>query len=142
MDIQNLIPVLSFLAALLAALYAKWASNEAKRSNDVAFLTHKIEIYKEFLALKNAVLQRSEGINTADTSKFYFPHIYSEFFYSESTHNKIKQYFEICFEIADSSQREPKVDELKRKERKLVVEVEQLMKSELKAAVKRRSWLV
>lgn len=142
MDISNWIPELSFLAALLAALYAKWASNEAKRSNDVAFLTHKIEIYKEFLALKNAVIQRSERINTADTSKFYFPHIYSEFFYSEPTHNKIKQYFEVCFEIADTSEDQPKVDELKSKERKLVVEVEQLIKSELKAAVKRRSWMI
>jgi hypothetical protein len=131
-----------FLYYLLAALYAKWASYEAKRSNDVAFLTQKIEIYKEFLALKNAVIQRSERINITDTSKFYFPHIYSEFFYSESTHNKIKHYFEICFEIADNSEGHTKVDELKRKEKKLVVEVEQLMKNELKSAVKRRNWMV
>jgi hypothetical protein len=79
MDTSTWIATLSFLVALLAAIYARWASFEAKRSNDLAFHTNKIEIYKEFLVLKYAILQREENISYEDTKKFYFSHLYSEF---------------------------------------------------------------
>lgn len=142
MDTSTWFAALSFLAALLAAIYARWASFEAKRSNDLSFHTNKIEIYKEFLALKYAVLQRDENINYEDTKNFYFPHLYSEFFFSEQTHNKIKQYFETCFDIAGKPTDASRLEELRKKERELVTEVEKLIKGELKIAVKRRNWLV
>lgn len=142
MDTSTWIASLSFLVALLAAIYARWASFEAKRSNDLAFHTNKIEIYKEFLALKYAILQREENISYEDTKKFYFSHLYSEFFFSEQTHNKIKQYFDTCFDIAGKPINASRLDELKKKEKELVAEVEQMIKSELKIAVKRRNWLV
>ena len=142
MDTSTWIAALSLLAAMLAAIYARWASFEAKRSNDLAFHTNKIEIYKEFLALKHAILQRNENINYEDTKKFYFPHLYSEFFFSEKTHNKIKHYFDTCFYIAGKPIEKSKLEELKKQEIELVNEVEELIKGEIKVAVKRRSWLI
>lgn len=141
MDTSTWIAFASFLVALLAAIYARWTSFEAKRSNDIAFHTNKIEIYKEFLALKHAILQRDEKITYEDTKKFYFPHLYSEFFFSEQTHNKIKQYFDICSEIVGNPDPE-KLENLQKNERELVIEVEKLIKGEIKIAVKRRSWLL
>ena len=142
MDISTWVAALSFLAALLAAIYARWASFEAKRSNDLAFHTNKIEIYKDFFELKHAILQRDENINYKDTAKFYFSYLYSEFFFSPGTHCKIKEYFDICFKIAGKPIELSELNELKKKESELVKEVEQLIKAELKVAVKRRSWLV
>ena len=118
MDTSTWIATLSFLVALLAAIYARWASFEAKRSNDLAFHTNKIEIYKEFLVLKYAILQREENISYEDTKKFYFSHLYSEFFFSEQTHNKIKQYFDTCFDIAGKPIDASRLDELKKKEKR------------------------
>lgn len=142
MDLSAWLAVLSFLAALLAALYARWASFEARRSNEQAFHTNRIEIYKEFLALKYAILQRGDAVDHEDTRKFFYPHLYSEFFFSSATHEKIKRYFDVCFQMADKSLENDDLAKLKKEERDLVGDVETLIKKELKVAVGRRNWLI
>lgn len=142
MDITLLIAILSALAALLAAVYARWASVEAKRSNELSLLTNKIEIYKEFLALKYAVQQKAETLTYEDTSKFYLPHLYSEFCFQKKVHEKIVEFFDVCFEIAQKSEDRTTQRSLLERVRTISKDAEDMIKRELKVAMKKRSWIL
>ena len=50
---SDYIALAAFFAAALAALYARWAANEAKRANEISLHIHKVEIYEEVLSFSD-----------------------------------------------------------------------------------------
>lgn len=53
MSQSDYIALAALAVALLAALYARWAANEAKRANDISLHVHKVEIYEEVLSFSD-----------------------------------------------------------------------------------------
>ena len=53
MSHSDYIALAALAVALLAALYAKWTANEAKRANEISLHVHKIEIYEEVLSFSD-----------------------------------------------------------------------------------------
>jgi len=53
MNQSDYIALAAVAVALLSALYARWASNEAKRANDISLHVHKVEIYEEVLSFSD-----------------------------------------------------------------------------------------
>lgn len=53
MSQSDCIALAAVAVALLAALYARWAANEAKRANDISLHVHKVEIYEEVLSFSD-----------------------------------------------------------------------------------------
>lgn len=53
MNQSDYIALAAVAVALLSALYARWAANEAKRANDISVHVHKVEIYEEVLSFSD-----------------------------------------------------------------------------------------
>lgn len=53
MSQSDYIALTAVAVALLAALYARWTANEAKRANDISLHVHKVEIYEEVLSFSD-----------------------------------------------------------------------------------------
>lgn len=53
MSQSDYIALSAVAVALLAALYARWTANEAKRANDISLHVHKVEIYEEVLSFSD-----------------------------------------------------------------------------------------
>lgn len=148
MNISDLIALGSFLVALLAAVYARWAWREARRANDIAAHAKRMEIYKAFDALRFAMVQKADSISHEDVGRFYFPSRDSEFYFSPDVHDKVRKYFEICFGLAEwnskKTRRNPTGDELHQlhkgqdrllsEEAALSKEIDAVLRGELKIA--------
>ena len=50
---SDYISLAALAVAVLAALYARWAANEAKRANTISLHVYKIEIYEEVLSFSD-----------------------------------------------------------------------------------------
>ena len=152
MSLSDLIAILSFLGAVLAAVYARRASLEAKRANDLAAHSNKIEIYKAFRALHFSVLEKGTGIEHADVGRFYHPSQEAEFYFSSpETAEKVMAYFKLCFQLAETKRKLSRThltqeqieelwleqDKIFEEEARLSSDVERLLKSEIHGAVKR-----
>lgn len=105
MDMSDIIAFGSFVVAILAALYARWAWSESKKANDIAIHGKQMEIYKSFDSLRFAMLQKACSITHEEVGKFYFPTRDSEFYFNEKIHKKVEEYFETCFELAEWSRK-------------------------------------
>lgn len=53
MNQSDYIALAALAVALLAALYARWAANEAKRANEISLHFKKVEIYEEVLSFSD-----------------------------------------------------------------------------------------
>lgn len=53
MSQSDYIALAALAVAVLAALYARWAANEAKRANEISLHVHKVEIYEEVLSFSD-----------------------------------------------------------------------------------------
>jgi len=53
MNQSDYIALAAVAVALLSALYARWAANEAKRANDISLHVHKVEVYEEVLSFSD-----------------------------------------------------------------------------------------
>lgn len=92
MDIHDWIALLSFLGALLSALYARWTFNEARKANNIAIHHHQKEIFDAFNTLRDEINQLGENFNLEALSK-YSAHAYTaDLYLSNYLSCQIKQY--------------------------------------------------
>lgn len=104
------IDVMDFLAiliAILSALYARWASSEAKRANEISLSAQRKEIYDAFFDLKMHMQQKAEDADAVEVSKFYRPSKNAKFFFKKDLAEKISRYFDACFSIGDIHRNNP-----------------------------------
>lgn len=101
MNAAELIALGSFLAACLAALYARWVWREARKTNDIALHERKLQVYKAFEALRFAMFAKADSIGHADTAGFYSHSRDSEFYFTPEVYEKLRQYFDTCFQLAE-----------------------------------------
>lgn len=147
------IAALSFLAALLSALYARWVWGEARRTNLLALHTNRIEVFRAFHKLRQSVQEQSVSVEVQHVAQFFHPSRESKFYFSEAkTSQLLARYFDTCFALAEQSQKlaRPHLTEAERKsiydqqdilsehEQSLFSETEKQLEKELCHAVKRR----
>lgn len=89
------------LVASLSALYARWAWSEAKKANKISMHGHKKEIYDAFYDLKMHMEQNADLAEQKNISKFYYGSRNARFYFCKKIADKLKDYFEQCFYIAD-----------------------------------------
>lgn len=85
--------------SLLSALYARWASNEAKRANEIALHVHKVEIYEEVVSFSDCfrgllsvpTAQRLEAFRKKAVQR-------AELYLSNETYLQLKAIYEHCNE--------------------------------------------
>ena len=154
MDQSSLIATLSFLAALLAALYSRWVWSEARRTNLLALHTNRIAVFRAFHRLRQSVQARGVGIEHDLVDPFYQFARESKFYFSETkTSELLAKYCVACFELAEVSRKlersglaeaerehlHDRQDAMSDLEQSLFSETEKQLESELCHAV-RRGW--
>ena len=148
----SLLALLSFLGAVLAALYARWTWYEAHKANDLAVHSNRVEIYRALNDLRYAVQSKGVGVKTSDVVPFFRPSKEARFYFSnQETSKKLTEYFDTCFALAECSRKleRPNISqdqraEIQREQDKfsgleesLFPEVVRLVEEELSNAVKR-----
>lgn len=147
------IAALSFLVALLSALYARWVWGEARRTNLLALHTNRIEVFRAFHKLRQSVQEQGVSVEVQRVAQFFHPSRESKFYFSEAkTFQLLVRYFDTCFALTEQSQKlaRPHLTEAERKslsdlqdilserEQSLFSETEKQLEKELCRAVKRR----
>ena len=102
MDMSNWIALLSFLAALLAALYARWAATAARRQNEIAIHNEKLKIFKAVLDFRSKLTAYGTDVPERDLYLELFPHVQlAEFYYDDVTTATLNTFFECLREMID-----------------------------------------
>ena len=104
MDTSDWIALLSFLGALLSALYARWTFNEAKKANKIAIHQHQIEIFDSFTDLMSEIHQLGENFSLETLNKFSARAYTADLYLSNELSSKIKQYNQFAHNIYLRSQ--------------------------------------
>ena len=123
-DISAWIAALSFLAALLAALYARWVWGEARRTNQLALHANRLEVYRAFHRLRQAIQENALGVPAQRVGEFLQLTRESKFYFSDpKTSELIEEYFKMCFDLTQQF-RKINRDNLTESERKVIEEVQ------------------
>jgi hypothetical protein len=102
METNNWIALLSFLAALLAALYARWAATAARRQNEIAIHNEKLKIFKAFLDFRSKLTAYGADVPERDLYLDLFPHVQlAEFYYSAAANLELNKFFTCLREMID-----------------------------------------
>lgn len=104
MDVSDWIAFLSFLGALLSALYARWTFNEAKKANNIAIHQHQIEIFDSFTDLRSEINQLGENFNLETLNKYSARAYTADLYLSNKLSSKIKTYNHFAHKIYMRSQ--------------------------------------
>lgn len=100
METNNWIALLSFLVAVLAALYARWAATAARRQNEIAIHNEKLKIFKAFLDFRTKLTAYGTDVSERDLYLELFPQVQlSEFYYSGAVHIELKKFFDCLSEM-------------------------------------------
>jgi len=149
--VPDLIVILSFLGAVLAALYARWAWYEAKRTNELSVHSNRMEIYRALHNLRFSVQTHGAGIEAHHVAPFFHPSREARFYFSNTeTSQKLAEYFDTCFDRiqctrklsrsnlsdADIQKLHDEQDFLVEREQTLFREAEKQVEKELYGAVK------
>jgi len=105
METNTLIALGSFLAALLAALYARWAATAARRQNEIAIHNEKLKIYKAFLDFRSKLTARGDDVPERDLYLELFPHVQlAQFYYTDAASAELNTFFGCLREMIDLKQ--------------------------------------
>lgn len=99
MNQSDYIALAAVAVALLSALYARLAANEAKRANDISLHFHKVEIYEEVLSFSECF----RGLFTVPSAERLeaFKHKAvqrSEIYLSKEVHVQLQEIYAHCSE--------------------------------------------
>jgi len=97
--LSETIAIIAALITLLSALYARWSWKQAKRSNEINTLQHKIDIYDAYHSLKMYMTQKAEFAEIEEVTKFYYP-LRSAEYYLPKIYSNIKIFQESCLAVA------------------------------------------
>jgi hypothetical protein len=154
MDTSSWVAAASLLAALLSALYARWMWGEARRTNFLALHTNRIDVFRAFNSLRQAVQEQGNRVELQRVSAFFHASQESKFYFSEpKTSQLLGQYFDTCFALTEQARKlarphlteaernsiEEQQDILSAQEQALFAETEKQLEKELCGAV-RRKW--
>lgn len=98
---SDVIAIVAALIAALSALYARWASIEAKRANEISLLGHRKAIFDAFFELKMHMEQRGTRPEMEHVSKFYYPSRDAAVYFEKELSEKVSSYYSKCFKVAD-----------------------------------------
>lgn len=97
---SDLIAIVAVIISGLSALYARWASSEAKRANEISLLSHRKAIYDAFFELKMHMDQQAMRAQMEQVSKFYYPIRDASVYFEKSLSEKVAQYYSQCLNVA------------------------------------------
>ena len=154
MDTSSWLAALSGFTALLSALYARWTWGEARKANLLALHSNRIEVFRAFNSLRQAVQEQGLSIERQHVLRFLHPSHESKFYFAEAkTSELLVQYFDTCFALTEQANKfsrsfqvdadrqllESEQDKLSEQEQSLFNEAKQQLEKELYHAV-RRKW--
>ena len=128
----------AILVAALSALYARWAWSEAHKANKISLHGHKKEIYDAFFELKMHMDQKADLAEIEHIHKFYYGSRNARFYFCGNIADKLKNYFDQCFYIADLNStkitNEKRFDLMEKAKvaKALSVEIEKLISEDIK----------
>ena len=94
---SDYIALAALAVALLAALYARWAANEAKRGNDISLHVHKVEIYEEVLSFSDCFRGLFNVPTEARLETFRKKAVQrAEFYFSKEVHLQLQEIYTHC----------------------------------------------
>jgi hypothetical protein len=97
MSQSDFISLAALAVALLAALYARWAANEAKRANEISLHIHKVEIYEEVLSFSNCFRGLFNVPTEARLETFRKKAVQrAEIYLSEKVHLQLQEIYAHC----------------------------------------------
>ena len=133
MSISDLLAFAAMLVAALSALYARWTWCEAIKANRISLHQHQKHIYDAFFKLKMHMTEQADLAEISSVTKFYYSSRNAPFYFEASLAQKLKDYYDQCFFIANSNSKKVNIDkrfELMEKSKlaaKLAEEIEPLM---------------
>lgn len=95
LDAGDLIALLSFLAACLAAVYAKATVKAAERANEIELHSEKLKTYKGIVGIQS--LLRAKGIHFSEYD-FWIKYEYvelTEFYFNKALAQRVAEYFDL-----------------------------------------------
>lgn len=97
MSQSDYIALAAVAVSLLAALYAKWAANEAKRANEISLHIHKVEIYEEVLSFSDC-FRGLFAVPTAERLETFKKKAVqrAEIYLSKEVHLQLQEIYEHC----------------------------------------------
>ncbi len=97
MSQSDYIALAALAVALLAALYARWAANEAKRANEISLHVHKVEIYEEVLSFSDC-FRGLFSVPTAERLEAFKKRAVqrAEIYLSKAVHLQLQEIYEHC----------------------------------------------
>ena len=97
MSQSDYIALAALAVALLAALYARRAANEAKRANDISLHVHKVEIYEEVLSFTDC-FRGLFSVPTAERLETFKKKAVrrAEIYLSKEVHLQLQEIYEHC----------------------------------------------
>lgn len=101
LEFFDLIAIVGALISGLAALYARWAWNEAKRANELSLLEHRKAIFDAFFHIKRHMTQKGQFASLDEVSRFYYPSRDASIYFEEGLAENISNYYSACFKVAD-----------------------------------------
>ncbi|MDO6526949.1 hypothetical protein Q4519_14780 [Motilimonas sp. 1_MG-2023] len=102
LNVSDLVAIISLLVAALSAIYARRATIEASRANEISLLTHRESIYDAFLDLKMHLQHKGYKAELSEVTKFYcsLKSVKRYFPDEEKLKIQISEYYNACFKIA------------------------------------------
>ena len=73
MTISDWIALLAATIGLLAALYARWVWSEARKTNLLALHANRLEVFRAFNSLRQAVQERGASVEEQRVAMFHNP---------------------------------------------------------------------
>jgi hypothetical protein len=91
----------AILVAALSSVYARWAWSESHKANQISLHAHKKSIYDAFFELKMHMVQKARFAETEHVQKFYYGARNARFYFDKKIADKLRDYYEQCFYIAE-----------------------------------------
>lgn len=114
MESQDWIALLSFIGALLSALYARWTYSEAKKANQIATHTHQKEIFDTFVSFRGEFLQLGEQFSDDSLFKLSVSANSCDFYLPSDLAEKLKDYSLLANKINFSHKRTKSYEQFNR----------------------------
>lgn len=99
MELSDTISIASFLAAILAALYARWSANAARHQNDIALHGERLRVYRGVLAYVGKIAGQGPSIKENDVWAFDEWVQLSEFYYNKTIYERLDAVFKQSLEL-------------------------------------------
>lgn len=150
-NISELLNFLMFLGTILACLYARRSWKEVLRANIIAVHSNRMDVYKGLRELRYTIQSKSLGVEIRDIAPFFQLFDEARFYFSNTiTSHKLREYFEICFSLAECASKlsrpnltdnvirslHDEQDDLSNREQKLFKEASKMTEDEIYGTTK------